>query len=68
VKCPNFHWIMHRNRDRMRRWAFVPEPHMTALLSNDLVPKVVQRPNQAIAGNIAWKFHAASNGINSSFT
>jgi hypothetical protein len=52
----------------MSRWALVPEPHMTALLSNDLVPKVLQRPNQAIPGNIAWKFHAASNGINSSFT
>jgi hypothetical protein len=52
----------------MRRWALVPEPHMAALLSNDLVSEVLQRPNQTIPGNIAWKFHAASNGINSSFT
>jgi hypothetical protein len=46
----------------------VPQPRMATLLADNLVPQMLQYANQPIRSDTARQFHAASTGINSSFT
>lgn len=54
--------------DRMHRRTRVPQPDVAALLTDHGVPNLLQRTNQTFASHAARQLHAASTGINSSFT
>jgi hypothetical protein len=52
----------------MSGWSRMTEPHMAALLTNRCISEPLKNVNEAIGRNSAWQLHAASTGINSSFT
>ena len=68
VERTGFQRIVPGDGDRVDRRTFMAHPHVAALLMNHCVPGVFQRTNELIRRNAAWQFHAASTGINSSFT
>jgi hypothetical protein len=54
--------------DRMNRWPVVPQPDVAAFLTDHPVAELFERTDQTLRGNSARQLHAASTGINSSFT
>ena len=60
--------VVQGDRDRVDRRSLVPQPDVAALLTDHRVAEVFQRVNYPVCGYAARQLHAASTGINSSFT
>jgi hypothetical protein len=41
---------------------------VTSIFTGDTVAEFFKDPYELLPGNVSWKFHAASSGINSSLT
>ena len=63
-----FQRTVSRNGYHVGRRTFVAQPGMTTFLADYRVSEAGEHVNQPIAGHAARQPHAASKGINSSFT
>jgi hypothetical protein len=68
VKSANFQWVVKRNRDDMDRHPVVAHSDMATLLAHYVIAEALERADHLVAGYPAGHLHAATTGINSSFT
>ena len=68
IKCADLERIVLWNRNRMGGRRLMKKPDVASLLANHGIAEPFQCANQPSGRNSARQFHAASTGINSSFT
>ncbi len=67
-ECAPLQRIVLRDRDSMHGRPLIPQPDVASLFADDLIAEALQCVDETIGRYAARRSHAASTGINSSFT